>query len=56
MLIFMQKIMFIPPLFLEILQKYYKLVILDTLVMPGHTHQKQQHQLVGNSDVLQTKN
>ena len=47
----MQKIIFIPHLFLEILQGYCRLVILGTLSAPGHTHQKQQHELIGNSDI-----
>ena len=38
--IFMQKIMFIPTLFLEILQRDYKLIILGILGKPGHAHQK----------------
>ena len=38
--IFMQNITFIPHLFLEILQRYCKLVILGTLGTPGHAHQK----------------
>ena len=41
MFVFMEKITSIPPLFLEILQTYCKLVILDTLDTSGHTHQKQ---------------
>ena len=49
--------MFIPNLFLEILQRYCKLVILSSLDLPGHTHQKRLQQLVGNSDCyLQIKN
>ena len=53
----MQKIAFVPHLFLEILQRYYKLAILGTLCTPVHTHQKQYHELVGISDVyLQAKN
>ena len=48
----MQKIRLVPPLFLEILQKCYKLVILGTLGTTGHANQ-----MIGNSDVfLQTKN
>ena len=39
-LIFMLQIKFIPQLFLEILPRYYKLLGLDTLGMPGHNHQK----------------
>ena len=54
LLIFMRKIR---ALFLEILQRYYKLIILGTLGKLGHTHQKQWHQLVGNSyNYLQTEN
>ena len=50
--IFMQKVIFIPSLFLEILQRYCKLVVLGTLRTSVYVHQKQ-----GNSDVyLQTKN
>ena len=56
LLIFMQKIILIPALFLEILQRYYKLIILGTLGKLDHTHQKQWNQLVGNSYVyLETK-
>ena len=40
MFIFMQKI-FIPHLFLEILQRYCKLVIMGILGMPGLPHQNQ---------------
>ena len=51
------KIIFIITFFHEILQRYCKFVILGTLSTPSHAHQKQWHQLVGNSDVyLQTKN
>ena len=39
MFIFMQKIIFIPQLIFEMLQKYCKLVILGTLGTPGHAHQ-----------------
>ena len=57
MFICVQKIIFIPTVFLEILQRYYKIVILDISGMLGCTHQKQQHQIVGNSAVyLQTIN
>ena len=57
LLIFMQKIILIPALFLEILQRYYELIILGTLGKLDHTHQKQWHKLVGNFYVyLQTKN
>ena len=48
LLIFKQKIIFIPALFLEILQRYYKLIILGTLGKLGHVHQKQWHQTVEN--------
>ena len=41
MFIFTQKIIFIPPLFLEMLQRYDKFVILGTLGKHGHAHQKQ---------------
>ena len=42
--------------FLEILQRIHKVVISDTLDLPGHAHQKKQQQLTGNSDAfLQTK-
>ena len=57
LLIFMQKIKFTPAMFLEILQRDYKLIIFGTLGKLGHAHQKQWHQLVENSYVhLQTKN
>ena len=36
----MQKIMFIPYLFFEILQRYCTLVILGYLGTPGHARQK----------------
>ena len=36
--IFMQKIIFFPHLFREILQRYYKLIILGTLGTPDHAH------------------
>ena len=36
-----KKIIFIPNLFLELLQTYYKLVILGTLSMRHHAYQKQ---------------
>ena len=48
---FMQKIKFTPQLFLEILLRYYKLVILGNLGMPSHTHQTQQYHLEGKADV-----
>ena len=55
MFILNQKIMFIPQLFVEISQKYCKL-ILSTLGMLGHINQKPLQQIVGNSDVyLQPK-
>ena len=57
MFVFMQKIKFIPYLFLEILQRYCKLVILATLGVTGNTHQKRYQLLIENSGVyLQTKN
>ena len=56
LLIFMQKIIFIPALFLEILQRYYKLIILGTFGKLGHTNQNQWYQPVENVYVyLQTK-
>ena len=45
MLIFMQKIKFILRFFLETLLTCYELVILGTLGMADHAHQKQQNQL-----------
>ena len=36
----MQNLNLIPPFFLEILQRYYKLAILGTLCMPAYHHQK----------------
>ena len=47
----MQKIKFTPAIFLEILQRDYKLIIFGTLGKLGHAHQKQWHQLVENSYV-----
>ena len=47
----MQKIVFIPPFFLEIKQRYFKLVILSNLGIPGYGHQKGWYQLVENFDV-----
>ena len=44
MFIFIQKMKFIPHLFLEILSRYCKLAILGTLAMPHYSHQKQQYQ------------
>ena len=49
MFVFMQKIKFIPYLFLEILQRYCKLVILATLGVPGNTQQKRYQLLIENS-------
>ena len=47
----------IPALFLEILQRYSKPIILGTLGKFGYAHQKQCDQSVENSYVyLQTKN
>ena len=48
MFMFVQKIIFMSPFFLEILQRYYKLITLDILAVLGYTHQKQSHQPVGN--------
>ena len=44
----MQKINFIFHVFFEILQRYWKLVILGTLDMPGYAHPKWYYQLVEN--------
>ena len=53
----MQKIIFIPALSLEILQRDYRLIILGTLGKLGDAHQKLWHQPVENSYIyLQTKN
>ena len=41
MFTWMQKIHFISPFFLEILLRYCKLVVLNTLDMPGYAHQSQ---------------
>ena len=41
----------IPDFFLQILQRYCKLVILDYLGRPGHANQDQWYQLVGKFDV-----
>ena len=48
MFIFMQKNKFIPHLILMILLRYYKLIILGTLGMPGYGHQTGWYQLVVN--------
>ena len=57
MFIFMQKIIFIPPIFFEILKRYCELVIFGTLDMPGHAHHQRQYHLAGNSNIYpQTKN
>ena len=60
MLLFRQKIIFIPALFLQILQRYYKPVILSTLGMHGHARQKHQLEeniMIVSADVyLETKN
>ena len=48
MFIFMQKNKLIPHLILMILLRYYKLIILGTLGMPGYGHQTEWHQLVVN--------
>ena len=47
----MQKINFIPPFFIEVLQRYYKFAILGTLGMLGYDQWKQYCQLVENSNV-----
>ena len=47
----MQKTIFVSHLFLKVLQRYCKLVILGTLDTPSHAHQ-----LVGNSVCLQANN
>ena len=50
-------IVIIPALFLEILQRYCKLIILGTLGKFGYAHQKQCDQSLENSYVyLETKN
>ena len=46
----MQKINFIPPFFLEALQRYCKLVILGTLGMSGYGCQKRWYHFVENFD------
>ena len=48
MSIWKQKIKFILPIFLEILQGYSKFVILGTLWMLDISHEKSYHQSVGN--------
>ena len=54
--IFMLKIVFIPHLFFEIIQRYCKLIF-GTLDMPSHVYHKRWYHLEGNSDVYsQTKN
>ena len=55
--IFTQKVIFITHLFLKILQRYCKLVILGPLGTLGHAHKTHQYQLVGSSNAyLQAKN
>ena len=52
-----QKTNFILHVFLDILQRCYKLVVLGTLGMPGHAHPNWYYQLVENFRVyLQAKN
>ena len=48
MFICMQKIKFIADLFLKILQRYCKLVLLDTLGTPAYAHPKCYDELVEN--------
>ena len=56
MFISMQKIDFMPPFFLEMQQRYCKLIVLSDLGMPGYSYQKGWYQLVENFDVyLQAK-
>ena len=57
LLIFIQKIKFITHLFVTILLRYCKLIILGNLTMLGDIHQKQWYQIVRNFDVyLHAKN
>ena len=57
MFIYRQKINFILPVFLEILQIYCRLAILGVLDMPGYSHSKWYYQLVENFCVyMQGKN
>ena len=56
MFISMQNINFITHFFFEILQRYCILNILKTLYMPGHAHQKWQHQFIENLDAHLYKN
>ena len=56
MFICMQKTSFIIDFFLTILQRYSKLVILDNLGMPGHTHLKWQYQFEEAFDVYLQEN
>ena len=51
MFVCMQKINFIFPLFLEVLQRICNIVILGTLDMPGYSQQKWCYQLVENLDI-----
>ena len=46
----MENINFVTRFFLVILQKHCIIVILSTLGIPGHTHQKGQYQFIENSD------
>ena len=55
MFIYKQKINFILPVFLEILQRYCKLVILGTLGKPGYTHPKYYHLVENFRIYLQAK-
>ena len=56
-LICRQKTKFILHIFLEILQRYCKLIVLGTLGMPGYANEKWYYQLVENFRVyLQAKN
>ena len=45
---------FIPTVFLEILQRYCKLLILRTLGRPSYVHQKSYYQLVENVFIVLT--
>ena len=56
MSITMQTINFITQFFLEILRRHCILIILSTLGMSGHTHQKRQDQFIDNWDAIYTKN
>ena len=54
--VYMQKTSFITDFFLTILQRHSKLVILDNLGMPGHTHLKWQYQFEEAFDVYLQEN